>query len=207
MLDYKVIIWDFDGVIIFSNEVREDGFREIFKEHGNDLIEKLLNFHRINGGLSRYVKIRYFYEELLGDSITDDQVKVLANEFSEVMKLKLTNKKLLNDDWLQFMQGTTDRFVHHIASGSDGTELRLLCDALGIAHHFDTINGSPTPKNQLVSDIIEANNYQKQDLVLIGDAINDYEAARVNGIAFRGYNNEELLGMGEYLVELKDALK
>ena len=206
MLNYKVIIWDFDGVIIFSNEVREGGFREIFRDHGDELIEKLLTFHRINGGLSRYVKIRYFYEDLLGRSISDAEVKGLANEFSELMKTKLTNKALLNDDWLQFMIVGKGKYVHHIASGSDGNELRLLCSELGISHFFETINGSPTHKNKLVSDIIESNRYKKQEVILIGDSINDYEAARANGISFRGYNNDELMDKGKYLKELKDAL-
>lgn len=201
MLDFKLIIWDFDGVIIFSNAVREEGFREIFKSYDPVLTDRLLEYHRGNGGLSRYVKIRYFFEELLRESISDDQVKVLAEEFSQVQKKRLVDKKLLNTDWLDFMQQQGSQYVHHIASGSDGTELRGLCDALGISHHFVTINGSPTPKNQLVSEIIERESFDKSDIVLIGDAGNDYEAATVNEISFRGYNNEELKGKGEYITQ------
>lgn len=204
MLDFKTIIWDFDGVIIFSNSVREDGFRGIFKSHGPELIERLIDFHRMNGGLSRYVKIRYFYEKLLNKPITDEKVKELAEEFSLIQKAKLANKSLLNQDWLTFMGEKGDRYEHHIASGSDGEELRGLCNELGISQYFMSINGSPTPKNQLVKDIIEHRGLDKSEVVLIGDAGNDFDAAEANGISFRGYNNAELKGKGVYITALAD---
>lgn len=203
---FKIIIWDFDGVIIFSNEVREEGFREIFKQYSESQIDQLLTYHRINGGLSRYVKIRYFFEEILGESIEEKQIIELASEFSDIMKKKLTNKSLLNEDWLAFMEEGKTKYVHHIASGSDQNELRLLCKELGINTFFTSIHGSPTPKNQLVSDIIQSNNYVKSEIVLVGDAINDYEAAKVNEIGFRGYNNTELKEVGDYLIKLNGEL-
>lgn len=205
MTDCKVIIWDFDGVIIFSNEVREEGFLSIFKEYDNQLVDELIQFHRINGGLSRYVKIRYFFEELLGKPVDEEKVIVLAQQFSEVMKSKLGDKRLLNPDWLSFMQKSGAKYIHHIASGSDGEELKGLCDSLAIAEHFGSINGSPTPKNQLVADILKENRYHVNDVVLIGDAINDFDAAKINGISFRGYNNTELKSKGEYILKLNSS--
>ena len=204
MFDFKVIVWDFDGVIIFSNPVREEGFREIFKEFSQEQVERLLDYHRVNGGLSRYVKIRYFYEEILGREITQEHINVLASDFSKVMLKKLGNQELLNREWLNFMETVGDNYIHHIASGSDGKELNMLCNSLGIAEYFQSINGSPTPKNQLVGDIISRNAYSKSDVVLIGDAINDHEAAMVNGIAFRGYNNNDLRRKGPYIDEFNE---
>ena len=61
MKQWKNILWDFDGVILDSMKIRDEGFYEIFKSHPSDLVEKLMDFHHQNGGLSRYVKIRDFY--------------------------------------------------------------------------------------------------------------------------------------------------
>ena len=61
----KNILWDFDGVILSSMHIRDWGFREIFKTFKKEDVQKLLDYHNLNGGLSRYVKIRYFYEEIL----------------------------------------------------------------------------------------------------------------------------------------------
>ena len=57
MLDeFSVILWDFDGVIIDSNEIRTKGFIDIFKSFNEEDVLKLVDFHKNNGGLSRYFK-------------------------------------------------------------------------------------------------------------------------------------------------------
>ena len=40
---YKSIFWDFDGVIINSNEIRTNGFRETLKDFPNEKVEILIN--------------------------------------------------------------------------------------------------------------------------------------------------------------------
>ena len=61
----KTIFWDFDGVILDSMPIRDYGFAKIFEEFDKELVDKILEYHTLNGGLSRYVKIRYFYNILL----------------------------------------------------------------------------------------------------------------------------------------------
>ena len=75
--------------------IRDYGFREIFEEFDKELVDKLLEYHTLNGGLSRYVKIRYFYNTLLGVEVNDEKVQELADKFSTIMKAELTNKKYL----------------------------------------------------------------------------------------------------------------
>jgi phosphoglycolate phosphatase-like HAD superfamily hydrolase len=80
----------------------------------------------------------------------------------------------------------------HIVSGSDQKELRELCVKLGINGYFKSIHGSPTPKETLVRNIIAKYNYDAAICVLIGDSINDYEAAMDNNLRFICYNNSEI---------------
>jgi beta-phosphoglucomutase-like phosphatase (HAD superfamily) len=68
----KTILWDFDGVILDSMKVRDWGFIEIFKSFDNDKVEALLKCHTLNGGLSRYVKIRPFYSVLNKSKIKEN---------------------------------------------------------------------------------------------------------------------------------------
>ena len=88
----------------------------------------------------------------------------------------------------------------YIVSGSDQAELRELCKSLSIDHLFHSINGSPTHKNILVKTIIQSSNYSELDYCLIGDSINDFEAAMDNNITFVGYNNINLKGKGNYFM-------
>jgi phosphoglycolate phosphatase-like HAD superfamily hydrolase len=188
----KNILWDFDGVILDSMKVRDWGFREIFKSFDNEKVEALLKYHTLNGGLSRYVKIRYFYEEILGKEITENEVLEYANAFSVLMKKELVNPNNLIQESLQFIKENYKNYSFHIVSGSDGEELRYLCEKMEISSYFISIKGSPTPKNQLVQDLLKQHNYEISECVLIGDSINDYEASKVNNISFMSYNNSEL---------------
>ena len=188
----KNILFDFDGVILDSMPIRDFGFREIFKEFDKELVEKLIEYNNLNGGLSRYVKIRYFYEELLEQTISEEKVQELAQKFSEIMRKELPNKKYMIEETVKFIEDNYEKYNLHIVSGSDGDELRFLCKELEIDKFFLSINGSPTPKNELVANVLQENNYLENETILIGDSINDYEAARVNNIDFYGFNNLEL---------------
>lgn len=192
MKGFKNILWDFDGVILDSMAVRDWGFHEIFKDFSEEQVHKLIIYHRSNGGLSRYVKIRYFYETILGQSITEEQILIYANKFSELMKMELINPINLIHDSVNFIKENHDKYRFHIVSGSDQEELRFLCKELGLTNYFISIQGSPTPKKQLVNNLLQRHEYQMTDTCLIGDSMNDFEAAEFNGITFFGYNNNAL---------------
>ena len=189
---YKVIFWDFDGVLMNSNAIRDLGFEIVLKDFPKSEVDKLLNFHRINGGLSRYVKFRFFFEKIRNIKITESEVQEWANRFSEIMKKLLFDHDLLINETLSFVKQHSDDFQMFIVSGSDQRELRFLCDELLISKYFINIYGSPTPKNELVSRILNQNNIKKEQCILIGDSINDYEAAKHNKINFLSYNNPKL---------------
>jgi len=195
----KVVFWDFDGVILNSLPVRDYGFRKIFEEFNDVLVNRLLEYHSLNGGLSRYVKIRYFYNAILGIDVSDEKVQELASKFSSIMKIELTNKKYLISETVEFIKQNYKKYNFHIVSGSDEKELNYLCEKLDLSKFFKTIEGSPTPKNELVKNILGKYNYNSNECILIGDSVNDYEAAYLNKIKFYGYNNEKLKNKADYI--------
>lgn len=191
-IDYKIIFWDFDGVLINSNEIRNLGFVRVLSHYPPKKVDKLLKFHRENGGLSRYVKFRYFFEEVLDEEVTEEEINDWAEKFSKIMIELLIDDSLLIEETIQFVKNEYEKREMHIVSGSDQTELKYICKQLDIAKYFDSINGSPTPKTDLVADIIVKNNLSNKECILIGDSINDYEAAKINQINFLPYNNSRL---------------
>ena len=193
MLDnFKVILWDFDGVLMNSNIVRDIGFEKVLADYPAEQVMALMKYHKANGGLSRYVKFRYFFEEVRKEEVSDEQVQALAKKFSIIMQEILFDESLLIKDSIQFVKENFSKFKMHIVSGSDGVELRSLCKYLEIDKYFITIEGSPIAKNQLVKQLLSTFNYSVDDCVLVGDSINDLEAARVNNISFAAYNNPAL---------------
>ncbi len=181
--------------------VRNMGFELVLKEFPKKQIEQLMDFHLKNGGLSRYVKFRYFFEEIRGEEINEDGIGLWASRFSEVMKKELLNPALFIEDTLNYIKKKNQDFEMHIVSGSDQKELRYICEQLDITKYFISINGSPTPKKELVRDLLFNYSYKQEETVLIGDSVNDYEAAVANGINFKGYNNPSLKALDADYIE------
>mgnify|MGYP003131795967 CR=1 FL=1 len=202
----KNIFWDFDGVLMDSMPVRNKGFELVLKDYPEEQVQELMAFHLKNGGLSRYVKFRYFFEEIRKETISEDEVSIWASKFSEIMRENLVNENLIIQDSFQFVKNNYQRYQMHIVSGSDQEELRYLCKKLNIATFFNSIYGSPTPKIVLVENLLKNNQYKKEESILIGDSINDYEAAKNNNIEFFGYNNPDLKGIETKYIESLEAL-
>ena len=195
-INKKTILWDFDGVILDSMRVREEGFRAVLASFPTSQIDALLSFHRKNGGLSRYVKFEYFLEHIIGGEKNEEKVQQWAEEFSEIMRKSLTSKDRLIKEVIDFIKNNTEFYHMHIVSGSDGDELRFLCDQLEISECFESIHGSPTSKDELVRKLMLEKGYKPEETCLIGDSLNDFEASRSNDVQFFGYNNLALKAEG-----------
>jgi len=196
----KNIIFDFDGVIIDSLPIKEFGFREIFKKYNINLVDKLIAYHDLNGGLSRFVKIRYFYNQLLGLQIDEKIVTRYSDEFSVLMKSRLCFKNILIKESVDFIKSHYKKISMSIASGTEEKELQYISEKLELDSYFNSICGSPKTKNDVVLELLNKYNYKKEETILIGDSINDYDAANINGIRFFGYNNTKLKDISCYYI-------
>jgi phosphoglycolate phosphatase-like HAD superfamily hydrolase len=199
----KTIFWDFDGVLMNSNDLRDIGFLEVLKDFPKEQVNQLMEFHQKNGGLSRYVKFRYFFEKVRGEQITEGEVLQWAEKFSKIMLQSLMDKSLLIDETINFVMQNYQKFNMHIVSGSDGNELRQICRGVKIDHYFQSIEGSPTPKIELVANRLRKEKYNPKECALIGDSINDYEAAKENHIKFFGFNNQDLRNLTNSYIQEK----
>ena len=189
MLDeFSVILWDFDGVIIDSNEIRTKGFIDIFESFNEEDILKLVDFHKNNGGLSRYFKINFFFKNILGIDISEDEILIYANNYKKYVLSNLMDTNFLIADSLNYIQQNYKKKDMHIVSASDENELRELCDFYDISKYFISLKGSPVNKSDNISSLIINQGYSRNQITYIGDSINDFESAKLNQINFFGYN-------------------
>jgi HAD superfamily hydrolase (TIGR01549 family) len=162
------------------------------EEYPEEQVNQLMEYHRLNGGYSRYVKFRYFFEEIRNEQISVEEVDNWAQKFSKIVLKELVNPELLIQENLNYIKKNHQSIKMHVVSGSDQNELRYVCSQLGIDHYFQSIHGSPKPKNDWVKEIIELKGYGLNECLLIGDSVNDLEAAEFSGIHFMAYNNKKL---------------
>ncbi|HED7339548.1 TPA: HAD family hydrolase [Campylobacter coli] len=182
----KNIIFDFDGVILDSVELKTQAFAELFQEFPKNKVQELLEFHVQNGGISRYCKIQYFFENILCEEISDKEISNYAKSYSQLTKERLCNPKYIIKETFEFIKKNQAHYNMHIASGADEQDLLKICDKLKLTQYFLSIHGSPIDKDILVKNILINNNYQNKETILIGDSINDFEVALKNNIYFYG---------------------
>jgi len=198
----KNIIFDFDGVILDSIPIKTEAYRILFHEFQEKYIEKIVEYHKANGGISRYKKIKYFFKEILNQEISEEKILNYAIKYSRITKEELTKEKYIIQDSFNFIKSNYQNYNMHIASGADESDLKYICDKLYLTKYFISINGSPKEKNKIVKNILRFNHYKNYDTILIGDSINDYEAAKKNSIKFLGYNNKSLVKVSSnYLID------
>ena len=189
--NYNNYFWDFDVLLIDTDDIRTAGFEYNFREYSDDHVSKIIDFHKKNGGLSRYVKINHFYEVLIKKKLTKELLESHLNDYTNFVYDRLINPKLLINDTLEFIKKNQSK-NHFIVSASDERELKLICNNLKIDFLFSEIKGSPEIKENNILSIILANKLKKNNCVLIGDSINDFNAASIADIDFIGFNNPEL---------------
>jgi len=200
----KIIFWDFDGVILDSMKIKGDGFIELFQNYDIAEVKMLEQYHYANGGVSRFDKIKYFYNQILNKEISESKILSLAGKFASIIEAKIFDKANLIQDSLLFIEKNYKLYDFHIVSGAEHNELNSLCKHFDIGKYFISINGSPTKKDILIKNSIRDNDYNKDEAILIGDAMTDYNAAKSNNIDFYGYNNEELNKICKvYIAEFK----
>lgn len=183
----KNIIFDFDGVILDSVELKTQAFAELFKEFPENKVKELLEFHLKNGGISRYHKIQYFFENIIHREISDGEILKYAKKYSKLTKEKLCNPRYIIKETLDFIKKKQYYYNMHIASGTDEQDLLEICERLDLTRYFLSIHGSPTKKEDLVKKILVNNNYKTKETILIGDSVNDFEVALNNNIYFYGF--------------------
>ena len=197
----KNIFWDFDGVILDSLPIKDLGFTKIFENYPKKIVKEFLIYNKINSGLSRFHKIKYFYNHLLKKDIDNKKVLSYAEKFTKIMKKKLSSKKYLIKDSLIYIKSNYKNYNFHLVSASEHNELNYLCKKLNLDKYFLTIDGSPTPKINLIRDLLKKLKYKKKETIYIGDSVNDLEAAKINKIDFYGYNEKKLMSKSTVYID------
>lgn len=182
---YRAIIFDFDGVLVESADIKTKAYVELFKEYGHDVVEQVVQYNLIQGGLSRFEHFRYIYKEILKKSLAEEEEIQLADRFSQ-----LVERAVIAAPWvpgvIDFLTAYADDMDFYIASGTPEEELLRIIEARKIKHYFKGIHGAPKTKASIITNILSESNMQAKEVVMIGDTMTDYEGAMIAGIHFIG---------------------
>ena len=180
----ETIILDFDGVILESVSVKTEAFRTLFS-FVPEYVDEIVQFHIDNGGMSRFEKFRYIYHTILNEDLPDDKFETLSRRFSDLVEEAVVQAQFV-DGALDFLDSMSKRYRLYIVSATPQEELERIVKQKGISRYFSGVFGSPAKKIDHIIRILTENNLSPEDVLYVGDAINDWEAARKSGIRFIG---------------------
>lgn len=182
---YRAIIFDFDGVLVESADIKTRAYAELYKEYGHKVVEQVVKYNLVQGGLSRFEHFRYFHQEILKKYLGQEEESRLAERFSH-----LVEQAVIAAPWvsgvMEFLDTHTGAIDFYIASGTPDEELRRIVSARKITHYFKGIYGAPQTKASIITNILSRSGMRAEEVVMIGDSMTDYDGAMIAGISFVG---------------------
>jgi len=203
----KAILFDFDGVLVESVDIKTKAFAKLFENEGPEIVNKVVEYHLANGGVSRFKKFDYIYAELLKRQITDEIRMELGNKFAN-----LVIQNVLDAPWIpgvqEFLENYSEKLDLYIVSGTPDNELKYIVENKNISKYFKGVFGSPATKGDLIKDILLTHSYKNEHVVFVGDAITDLNGALEANVSFIGkISNKETNPFSDYHVSLVRDLR
>lgn len=181
---FKVILFDFDGVLVESVGIKDQAFEALFKEFPEHL-DEIMDYHLSNNATIRFVKFRYITENILGKRYDEETEKRLSEKFSSLVFKGIVNcpyvkgaKEILDSYW--------NKIPFYLASISPADELDEILETRKLKRYFKKIYAVPWVKIEAIRDIIERENVTPEKIVFVGDSYEDFKSAQSTGIFFIG---------------------
>jgi len=178
----QFIIFDCDGVLIDSNNLKTDAFRKTLDAYPSEMVDNFVVYHEREGGVSRYVKLGKFVADLdIPDAAKPDLIRELLERFSGCCRALYAEAEL-TPGCQEVLARLSGRYNLYVASGSDEQELRDVFALRGLDGFFQDIFGSPKTKSQCVGEVMKM--WPDGRGMFVGDARSDFNAARDAGLSF-----------------------
>jgi phosphoglycolate phosphatase-like HAD superfamily hydrolase len=185
-LGIKVLIFDFDGVIVESNGIKDRVFEKIFSLYP-EYFEEMMIYHKDHVSESRVKKFDHLLN--IANRESDDEWKEsLMKDFSD-FSLELMES-------VSFVAGAIDllnAMAHmplYIASVTPINDLEIILNSLSLRTYFEDVYGCPPwTKPDAVNDILKRENIKPGQAILIGDSAGDQRTAKVTGVHFIARNS------------------
>ncbi len=207
----KAIVFDFDGVILESVDIKTRAFKELFKDYPEHL-ERIAKLHLENTGMPRFEKFKIICRDYLGRSADDEELKRFGESFSRFVYKEILDCPFVPGAY-QFLEKRSKEYQMFVASGTPQDEIRDIVNQRELAKFFRGIYGSPRTKGDILQGILMENQLRPLEVVFIGDAMSDFRGAREAHVPFIGrvpsnqsnpFTGESLIGIFENLYELDE---
>ena len=180
----RAAVFDFDGVIVESADIKTDAFIRLFAEHEGHG-EEIAAYLVANQGLSRYLKFQFIYEEILDIPLSASDRDRLSVEFSRLVLDAILRCPFVPGarELLERRHASMPLFI---ASATPEQELHGIVRERELERFFEGVHGTPETKAEILARLCRERGLRAEEVVFVGDQPSDVEGARIAGVPFIG---------------------
>jgi phosphoglycolate phosphatase-like HAD superfamily hydrolase len=179
----RAIVFDCDGVILESTDIKTEAFRALFIKDQPDRVPEIIDYHVRHMGISRHVKFRHICARILGERCAPRRQDALAKEFARLVFDRVLKCPVVRGA-REFLRGQGGLRRLYVASGTPHEELELILRRRRLLGFFERAWGSPARKPDVIRRVLREGPFRKGETVFVGDAESDWRAARETGVHF-----------------------
>jgi phosphoglycolate phosphatase-like HAD superfamily hydrolase len=179
---FKIVFWDFDGVVKDSLEAKASAFENLFGDIPEFQKSMIRDHHFENAGVSRSIKIPLYMEWL-----EIDRTSANINHFMDRFAAEVV-MKVIESPWVpgvrEYIFSHQLAQKHILVTATPGAEITSILESTRIYDYFYSVYGSEVSKESAIEHCLVKNGWSVEHAVMIGDGVVDYKAAQKTGVAF-----------------------
>jgi len=194
-MSIKAIVFDFDGTLIDSNQLKYDAYYKLFPS--DDFHKRIIT--EVLGEIfeeSRYAILKEIMRRV--NSITgneyelDNRVLELATEYN-VIVVDGAKRCREKTGAKEVLESLSKRYNLYLNSTTPETSLKDIVKHRKWENYFCDIFGYPNDKTSVLFDIIKRESINQDELLVVGDGKSDRDSANSVKCGFFQINNDSSL--------------
>ncbi|MBT2406345.1 MULTISPECIES: HAD family hydrolase [unclassified Streptomyces] len=185
---YPVVVFDLDGVIVDSNELKADCVREVFAGFPGELVEGFVAEFRRTFGRSRRAHFAAFHsggmERGLAGPDFEEFYERYAGAYAALLAERYPRAPLCAHAERLVTALSARGVPLHVATGTLTAEAVGVLGGAGLLGAFRSVLGGEEPKSRRLAQILARAGADPREAVLIGDSRQDALAADEAGTDF-----------------------
>lgn len=182
----KALALDFDGVVLDSVQVKSRAMAALFADEQPGDVAAIVALHERLGGIDRYRKFDMIHADILRRPLSPERRAELGRRFSELALREVLDSPFIAGAPELLAECRRRNIPVFVASGTPEDELRDIVARRGLVPLLAEVHGSPRTKPVILAELMERHGLRPDEMVFVGDALTDFEAAQVTAIPFIG---------------------
>ncbi len=187
----KAIAFDFDGVLADSNQLKHDAYFAILPESDHILVKTILADTNVVQTRTAVFRTMLVKKGLFGEKL-DFEASRFSGLYNNFVQEGIEGMGLVPgaQDTLRKL---SEKYSLYINSHTPEDALLETVVRLGIGHLFKGVSGRKninSKKSEVLREIMEKEKVAPEEVLMVGDADSDFDAASEAGCRFVGVAND-----------------